>query len=128
MRVRDLQGRRWSVRRRWLPWRRRLRDVGGPDVPDVGGVDDPISAVLVVVLLVIALPFVVALVVLLAEVLLLLLLLPLFVLLRVVLRRPWVIEVIDPSGSYTAEPMVGWRASRRRIDELADEVRSGKRT
>jgi hypothetical protein len=129
MRVLDRHDRRWKVRRRWLPWRRRVRDV--PDVPIDGGIgDDPISMVIGLVLLVLAIPALVVTVVLLAELLLLLVLLPVVVLLRLVLPVPWTIELWSRPARRRVlgwhleheVPVRGWRASGARMDELAAEL------
>jgi hypothetical protein len=43
---------------------------------------------------------------------------------RVVLRRPWMVEA-RTDGERHAWPVVGWRASGARIDELEERLRSG---
>ena len=123
-------GRRFRVRRRWLPWRRRVRDV--PDLPDGGGSlgDDPISAILGIFLLVLAIPAIVVTVLLLAELLLLLLLLPVFVVVRLLLPVPWTIEVWTRPQEQRIlgwhleheVPVRGWTASRERMEELRAEI------
>jgi hypothetical protein len=123
-------GRRFRVRRRWLPWRRRVRDV--PDVPDGGGSlgDDPISAILGIVLLILAIPAIVVTLLLLAELLLLLLLLPLGVAVRLLLPVPWTIEVWSRPqerrflGWHLEHevPVRGWSASRERMEALREEI------
>jgi hypothetical protein len=128
-------GRRWKVRRRWLPWRRRVRDV--PDVPidDIGLGDDPISAIIGIFLLVLAIPALVVMTLLLAELLLLLVLLPVFVVVRLLLPVPWTIEVwVRPAerrflGWHLEHevPVEGWRASQERIAEIAEGLQSQKR-
>ncbi|MFI7588419.1 hypothetical protein ACIB24_15220 [Spongisporangium articulatum] len=133
----DPAGRTWRIRRRWLPWRRRIRDVPdyGIDLPSVDLGDDPISAVIGVVLLVIVtilvLPFLVVFAGLLLELGLLLALLPLAVLARIALRRPWTIEVFGPGRRFLIrgplqheERVVGWRASSRKIHEYAAAART----
>ncbi|MCU1690126.1 MAG: hypothetical protein JWN20_2054, partial [Jatrophihabitantaceae bacterium] len=79
VRVRDPQDRRWRVRRRWTPWRRRVRNVDPLDalsMPSLPGGDDPISIILTVLGLIVLIPVVILLALALLEVLLLLLLIP----------------------------------------------------
>ena len=133
MKVVDRYDRRWKVRRRWLPWRRRVRDV--PDVPiDGGGLgDDPISAIIGLFLLVLAIPAIIVVLVLLAELLLLLVLLAFFVLIRLVLPVPWTIELwARPAkrrllGWHLEHevPVRGWGASRTAIRDMAGEIATG---
>ena len=90
-------GRTIDVRRRWLPWKPRLRDVErGGDVGgfDLGGDDDlaGVAVVLVIFLLLLFFPVVLATALLAGEVLVLLLLLPLFLVARVVPVLPWTVE------------------------------------
>jgi hypothetical protein len=132
VRVKDSKGRTWRVGRRWLPWRRRFREVpdGGLDLSMLPDADDPITAAIGLVLAIVGLIFLVpALLVLLGLVLelaLLLALLPLAIVLRVALRRPWTVQVVGPSENVVhTERVVGWRASTARIGQLAELVRHG---
>lgn len=135
MSVVDASDRRWRVRRRWLPWRRRIREV--PDVPFDGGDlgDDPISAIIGLFLLVLALPALIVLVALLVELLVLVALLPAFVLVRLLLPVPWTIELwARPAqrrllGWHLQHevPVRGWRASGTRIAGMAAEIREQER-
>lgn len=129
MKVLDRHDRRWKVRRRWLPWRRRVRDV--PDVPIDGGIgDDPISMILGLIVLVVAIPALLVVLLVLAELLLLLVLLPVFVVVRLVLPVPWTIELWSRPARRRVlgwhleheVPVRGWRASRERIRALSTEV------
>jgi hypothetical protein len=110
-----------------------------PDVPFDGPPlgDDPISMILGFFLLVLVIPALVVLAVLIAELLLLIVLLPVVVLLRVVAGWagfPWPIEVSSRPASRRvlgwrlehAEPVRGWRASGRRIEELRTRIESGR--
>lgn len=134
MKVVDRYDRRWKVRRRWLPWRRRVRDV--PDVPiDAGGLgDDPISAIIGLFLLVLAIPAIVVILLLLAELLLLLALLPFFVLIRLLLPVPWTIELwARPAqrrllGWHLEHevPVRGWGPSQTAIREMVGEIATGE--
>lgn len=142
MRATDPQGTTYSVTRRWVPWRRRIRDLDAPGtdlVPDVGGLgDDPLSAALLVIVLLVALVLVLpGLVVLLGaavEIALLTALLPVVVLARVVAGVPWEVEVRRTGrGRGTlgwpvvhAEPAGGWGESRTRIHDLAQAVEQGR--
>jgi hypothetical protein len=111
-----------------VPWRRRIRDV--PDVPlgDVGLGDDPISAIIGLILLVLAIPAIVVTILLVAELLLLLLLIPVFALLRLALPVPWTVEVWWRPVGYRwfgwveayEEQVVGWSASNARMEQLRD--------
>jgi hypothetical protein len=130
VRVRDLEGNTWRVGRRWLPWRRRIRNVADWDfeLPDLGGLVDDLPGFLGVLLAVVAvlimLPFVMLAIGAMIELALLLALLPLVVLVRVALRRPWTVQVIAPNGSVAvAEPVVGWTASGERVAALAASLR-----
>lgn len=135
MSVVDASDRRWRVRRRWLPWRRRVREV--PDVPFDGGDlgDDPISAIIGLFLLVLALPAIIVLVALLVELLVLVALLPAFVLVRLLLPVPWTIELWSRPAErrflgwhLQHEVQVrGWRASAARMAEMVAEIREQER-
>ncbi len=124
MKVLDPQGVEWVVRRRWLPWRRRVRDLPDVDVPDVGG-DDLISALLLLVVAVVLVPLVILAVLLVAEVLLLLLLLPFVLLVQVLWRGGWPLLVERAGHVEHAENVRGWSLSGRRLTELAEQVRRG---
>jgi hypothetical protein len=123
VRVTTDDGRELRVGRRWLPWQPRPREFDGPaDVSDVIGGDDlagiALSIVLALVLSLLA-PLLMVLLVLTGEILLVLLLAPLAVAVRVLLRRPWLVEVREGRTLLHAEKVVGWRASGDRILEIA---------
>ena len=127
MKVRTPQGQTWRVGRRWLPWRRRLK--GALDnVPDFGvgplG-DDPISAIIGIVLLIVALPFIVLALVAGLEFLLVLVLLPFAVLARMVFGRHWTVVARRGWKPWSEEPAGDWQQSGTRIHELADGIRRG---
>jgi hypothetical protein len=128
MKVRTPAGQTWRIGRRWLPWRRRLK--GALDsVPDFGAGplgDDPVSAVIGLVLLIVALPFLVVALVAGLEFLLVLVLIPVAVLSRVVLGRHWTVVARRGWKSWWEEPAGDWQQSGVRIHELADAVRRGQ--
>jgi hypothetical protein len=126
-------GRTWTLGRRWAPARRRFArvDIGDIGIPDVsGGLDDLgiIGTVIAAILLAIAV-VVIALVLfnvvaIAIEFLIVFVALVAGVVGRVVFRRPW--TVFARSGAVVHyRPAVGWRASRRALDELAARLRSG---
>jgi hypothetical protein len=124
-------GSRWKLGRRWLPHRDRWDgvDTGELPFPDLGDADDIFGAILLAVFAVIAVVFLALLlfnvVVLAIEITIVVLGLLIGLFSRVVLRKPW--TVFAKSGPHAVERhVVGWRASRRLIDELAGEVESGR--
>ena len=116
-------GRDLRIGRRWLPWRPRPRRFEAGDglfdvaFDDLGGI--ALSIILSLVLVLLA-PVILLVVVLTGETLLVLALVPLAALLRVLLRRPWLVEVREHGRLLHAERVVGWRASARRIRTLAE--------
>lgn len=128
MKVEDPAGDTWRIKRRWLPWRRKVRDV--PDVPVDGffaGGDDPIGAIFAAIGLVLLLPVIIILAVMLAEVLLLLLLLPLWLAARALLGGRWPIEVWHGKALVGTESVKGWGPSRVRMHDIAEAIRLGRR-
>jgi hypothetical protein len=128
MRVRDLDGRTWRVGRRWLPWRRRIRDAPAIDPTNFGDLgDDPLSIAVLLLLGVVAmfvLPLLLLVIGVILELSLLVAFLPVVILFRVALRRPWVVNVVDPDGKIShVERVVGWRASGARVAVLAAGLR-----
>ncbi len=127
MQVTTPDGRTVDVRRRLLPWRPRRRV--GYDVADtsddVGG-DDLVGLVVGLVLVVVVLPLLAILGALLVELLLLVLVLPLSWLVKVLLHRPWTVEVVEQHRVLRAERVRGWRASGGLVRELADELDRGE--
>jgi hypothetical protein len=128
MRVRDLDGRTWRVGRRWLPWRRRIRDAPDADMTGIAEHGDDLPSFFVLLLIGLAASFIVPILLLVIgivlELALLFVLFPVVVLIRVTLRRPWVVQVIGPDGKVSrVEKVVGWRESGDRIASLAIELR-----
>ena len=127
MKVRSPDGQVWRVSRRWVPWRRRLK--GAMDsMPDLGighlG-DDPISAIIAVVLLIIALPFIILGLIAGLEFLLVLVVLPFAVLGRVLFGRQWTVEVRRGWRPHWEVLAGDWQESGLRIHATADEIRRG---
>jgi len=151
--VQDPSGRRWTVGRRWTkpegetPGRRFRRRSGGTldrlsGVSDVGHLGSMVAslaeipvvgvvfAVLALVLLFVAAVGLVALVIVpllfaLVELTVLVLLAGLAVGGRFVLRHPWTVVAEADDGTVHRWPVVGWRAGRRRRDEVADLLAAG---
>ena len=130
-------GRRWRVRRRWLPWEPRVRGDVGFDVDAASGtfhvfgefVQGPFTfvlAILAALVVGVLITLVTPLVFLAAEVLLVVVLLPAFVLVRIVWRKPWIIiaTTTDPPRARLSRKVQGWRESAAVIDELAAELRA----
>ena len=111
---------------RWLGRGRHRRPAR---FPDLGDADDIFGAILLAVFAVIAAVFLALLlfnvVVLAIELTILILGLLIGLFSRVVLRKPWTVFAI-PAADVEERHVVGWRASRRAIDELAGEVESGR--
>ena len=124
-------GSKWKLGRRWFPRRDRWDgvDTGDLPFPDLGDADDILGAILLAVFAVIAAVFLALLlfnvVVLAIEITILILGLLIGLFSRVVLRKPWTVFAIS-GPRHEERHIVGWRASRRAIDELAGEVESGR--
>jgi hypothetical protein len=138
-------GGEWRVRRLWAPrlqgetlwaraWRkvrrgaRRSADLA--DVPDPGCLVDGLEGlaialtVLAVVLVVVlvGIPLLLALL----DIVLILLLTALGIGARVVFRRPWIVEAVGPDEVRRTWRVVGWRASREAVDDIADALAHGQ--
>lgn len=141
--VQAIDGRTWTVRRRWVPrlgaetlWgrsRRRMRkvlrrgddlDVGSGCV-DIGGLDDLLLVLALLVVLALAFFVVVPLLVALVDVLIVGLLAVLGIIGRIAFGRPWTIEAVGSDASRIRWHVVGWKASRAMITDLADRLRVG---
>lgn len=128
--IEDPSGETWRIKRRWLPWRLRKRDLdiqpdGGSGID--GGDDLVIGLVVFIMMLLVVLfaPVVAVLAIFVAELMLLLLFLPLFVVLRAAFVARWPIEAWHGKKLVHAEAVRGWGTSHRRMVELADNVRLG---
>jgi hypothetical protein len=130
MLVAALDGRAVEVRRRWLPWKPRLRDVDAGFVDLTDSADDPAGFVVALVLglvasvlLALLLPFAI-----LASELLLVaaLLVPLLVLARVFWMLPWIVEARYGDTLLGIDKVRGWRDSSDRIREIAAAYERGQ--
>jgi hypothetical protein len=130
--VQALDGRYITVRRRWVPWRLKKRDIDNPFGPlsFIEGADDPISFVVMLAAGVAAFLFggilLTALFFAGEALLLLLLLVPLFMLARVLWLLPWVIEATYGDAILGAVGVRGWRESEERIREIATAYQQGR--
>lgn len=125
--VLDPEGVKWTVRRRWLPWRPRRKmpdDWGFGDTSLTDG-DDIISIVLNIALVVLLIPALVLALLVAAEFLLLLLLLPLWVLARSLFGTPWIIVIRRDHKVVGEEAVRGWGATNARIDQIKSFIASG---
>lgn len=141
-RVEAIDGRGWVVRRRWVPrlgpetlwgrFRRRVRqmfrragDIDGGGCFDIGGIDDLVALLVLVVVAALVVFVLFPILVALLDVLLVALLTIVGVIGRVVFGRPWTIEAIGDDESRYAWHVVGWRESKALVTELADRLRLG---
>ncbi len=126
MKVIAPDGSEWKVGRRWLPWRARLRDTGGPDIGDFFAFDDlaglavGIAVVLLTLVVILLLPFLVLIV----ELALLLVLGVVTFFSRVVLRRPWTVQA-RTEGTLREWKVPGFRNAGDKVQEVAAAIASG---
>lgn len=126
MQITTPDGREVVVRRRLLPWRPRQRVGYEPgDASGAFGADDLVGIVLLLVFFVVVLPLLFVVGFVLVELVLLALVLPVVWVVKVALRRPWVVEVVEDRHVLRAERVRGWRASGALVTTLADELASG---
>ncbi|WP_156411680.1 hypothetical protein [Nocardioides sp. Soil805] len=118
----------WRVTRRWVPWRRRIRDTTDrlPHLPDGGIGDDPISMIIGLLLLIAMLPFLLLMLVAGLEMVLILLVMPFAVLGRVVVGRRWTVEVRCGWEPHSEEQVGSWHHAGLRIHEVAREIQRGQ--
>ena len=136
-------GREWAVGVRWLPrrpkwfgWgfraRRKGRDSDGSewwhilDIPDVAG--DSLTVFLIIVgvfiAIVLAWVFVFPVLFFLLDLLVLVVIAIVAVALRVLFRRPWIVQATSGDETLTW-PVVGWRASQQRVDAVTARLQRG---
>lgn len=136
-------GRRWVVRRRWLPrlgaenvwgrFHRRFRQTArrAGDAADAGCLADigegVVAAIVVVVGLLLLIFVLLPLLIAVLDLLVILALAMLSVAGRVLLRRPWTVEASSDDGPSLRWKVVGWRASTAKIDEVSDQLAAGIR-
>jgi hypothetical protein len=129
-------GRAWTIRRRWAPWRPRWR-WGRPRIKgvdwltsfpdfDIEGFVVVLGAILLLALLIF---FIIPALVFLVELILFLIAAFLVAFLRSVLRRSWVVEAVrdHPDAVIMRWRVVGFMRSRRVIDEIAQALQQGQR-
>ena len=96
------------------------------DLPDPGCAADLgeaiavfiVAVAVVLILIFIGIPFLVAL----GELVLILLLALGGIVGRVVFRRPWILDAVDPSGVHHTWSIVGWKASGRARQYIAQRI------
>lgn len=142
--VRSPDGRRWKVRRRWVPrlgTERVLAKIrhqvptderngsgGGGDARSwmpFAEIDVVAIALLVVVLVLVALVVVLPLVFALVDLAILVVLAVVGIVGKVVFRRPWVVEAVTDRGKRHEWRVVGWRRSGERCREIAQSLEAG---
>lgn len=126
MKVKDPSGQTWRVSRRWVPWRRRLRNATDlmPDLPALG--DDPISAILGILFLIVMIPFFILAFLVALEFLLILLLIPLAAIARALFGGEWIVEVRKGFRPHWEAKSGNWSASGRRIEQIGEALRRGE--
>lgn len=127
-------GARWRVGRRWLPWKPRLRkpeDLPVDGALEVFGFLDELPVVVAVIGAVVVVAFVlfvaIPLLLALAELVLLALLLGLGAFVRVVLRRPWIVDAVRVDRTERLSwKVVGWRRSGEVAAAVAQQLSTGQ--
>ena len=131
--VTAFDGREWRVGRRWVPWRLRWRGRvdGAKDLADgagclADGLDGIVGAVLAAIALVLFVLFVLPVLIALVELTLLALLILAGVLVRIGLRRPWIVDAnaVGSVGVPQSWKVVGWRRSNEVIQDIATQLQS----
>ena len=127
MKVTSPDGTTWRVSRRWVPWRRRVRDTTDrlPNLPEGGIGDDPISLIIGLLLLIVLLPFFLLMLVAGIELLLILVVMPFAIVGRVLFGRHWTVEVRQSWRAYSEEQVGSWRSAGVRISEIAESLQRG---
>jgi hypothetical protein len=125
VKVQDPQGQTWRVTRRWVPWRRKLKGSMDalPNFPTLG--DDPISAIIGIVLLIVFLPIILLVLVAGLEFLVLLLILPFAVLGRALFGQHWSIEARHGWTPVWEEAAGNWSQSGQAIRDVCTAIERG---
>lgn len=145
--VSALDGRRWRVEVRWLPWAPRWRgprpkskkrddaDVRWYDWIDLAeplawfddGLAGFVTAIVFVMLLVMAVLLVLPAFIFLVELLIVVLVLMAAVVLRVVFRRPWILDAfpLDDPSAHLVWKVVGAGRARETVDTIAEQLAAG---
>jgi hypothetical protein len=128
MKVQSPDGTTWRISRRWVPWRRRVKDATDrlPDLPEGGIGDDPISLIVGLLLLIVLLPFFVLMLIAGVELVLILLVMPFAIAGRVVFGRRWTVEVRRGWQPYREEQVGDWQSTGLRIHELGADLERGQ--
>jgi hypothetical protein len=153
VKVTDLEGRTWTIRRQWLPryegrgLRERLRRKKTQsqvesssqgksrwwdyiDVPFVDLFDDSLVTALIVVaavgVLLVLLLFGVPFILALVDLVVVLLVAVVGVVSRVLFRRPWTVEARSSTGEHHEGRVVGWRRSGALMREMGVELQHGR--
>ncbi len=110
-----------------MPWRRRLKAAGSGPLDGLNGLgDDPVSAIIAIVLLILALPFIILALFVAFEFLLLLLLIPFAALARVAFGAHWTIEARRGFTIWWDAASGGWRESGERIAAVSHAIQEGQ--
>jgi len=124
VKVRDPFGQTWRVSRRWVPWRRRLK--GAIELmPDLPTGDDPISMVILVIMLVLFAPVIVVVLLSGVELLLVLLVVPFAALGRVIFGQQWTIEARRGWRPWWEAKAGTWGQSGQAIRDVATAIERG---
>jgi|GEM_PF-2350859 len=133
VKAKDSTGQTWRVTRRWVPWRRRVRGAGDAwsMVPTLPAGEDPISAVITIVILVVFAPVILLALVLTVlatiEFAVILLLIPVLFVARALFGRHWIVEVRRGYLPYYEEHAGDWSTSHARIESIAGAIERGDR-
>lgn len=145
--VSDAQGRDWRVEVRWLPWAPRWRgprpkgkkkepgdtrwydwiDLAEPIAWFDEGLAGFVTAIVFVVLLVMAVLFLLPAFILLVEILIVVLVVVAAVLIRVLFRRPWIVDAfpVDDPSAHLVWKVVGTGRAKETVDIVAQQLAAG---
>lgn len=145
--VSDAEGRAWRVEVRWLPWAPRWRgprprgrqkepgdtrwydwlDFAEPLAWFDEGLAGFVTAIVLVMLLVMAVLFVLPAFILLVEFLIVVLVVAAAVVIRVLFRRPWIVDAfpVDNAAAHLVWKVVGTGRAKETVDIVAQQLASG---